>query len=281
MVLTSTVVLTILIAHRPAFAQSGAPDGKADEPARLAEAERACLEGNFQKGVEILTALYLISRHPIYLHNQARCYEQNGQYRLAAGRYREFLRKLRELPPEQVTAETQLTPDKVAALEAHTARLEQESPDRRPGAPPIDANAAAQPELLPPTVAATLPPSAPPAGAGRGGAGWRAAGTALMVAGGLGLASSVAAGLWVKKTEQEVAEASTRGGQTFDAGQYRTGERVARIATVGFIAAPLVAVAGALAYWRGATARNEARASLLVAPAFARGELGLHVALLY
>jgi hypothetical protein len=263
-----TAVLAGLLAPPPARAQPA----QDDQPARLAEAERACLGGNYQKGVEILAALYVVSRHPTYLHNQARCYEQNGQYRLAAGRYREFLRKLRELPPEEVTAETKVTQEKAAALEAHATRLEQMSPDRRPPAPEASA-----PKPAPEATVQRSPEPPPPSD--RGG-GWRTAGTALMVVGVMGLAGGVAAGLWVRRIEDGFSTASARG-ETFDAAKYRDGERAAKLATIGFVAAPMAALAGVLSYWRGASLRDRPRASLRVAPVLAGGSFGAQLALSY
>src|SRR5687768_6777534 len=87
----TAAVLVMASGPRPVVAEP-----ELDEGALLAQAEKACLEGNHQQGIELLVRLYLGSRHPAYLYNQARCYEQNGQYRQAAGRYREYLRKLDE-----------------------------------------------------------------------------------------------------------------------------------------------------------------------------------------
>jgi hypothetical protein len=245
-----------------------------DEAARLAEAERACLEGNFPRGIEILVALYLTSRHPAYLHNQARCYEQNGQYRQAAGRYREFLHKVGALPSSEDGGG--LTPDKVAAIEARAARLEQLATDAapaRPEPPPAPDPAAGSDRAL--ADGSMEQPAA-------AGAGWRGTGIALIAIGGLGLVGSGAAGLYAQRAERDISAASIQGGRAFDPDQYRAGERAARIATIGFIAAPAAALVGALLYWKGAPARAEGpQARVRVLPTLSVDGLGALVAVRY
>jgi hypothetical protein len=42
-------------------------------------AKKACLLGDYKKGIEILANLYLDTNDPTYIYNQGRCLEQNGQ----------------------------------------------------------------------------------------------------------------------------------------------------------------------------------------------------------
>jgi hypothetical protein len=238
-----------------------AADAAADEPARLAEAERACLSGNYQRGVELLAELYLTTRHPAYLHNQARCYEQNGQYRLAAGRYREFLRKLQDLPADQVSAETSLTPEKIAAIEANAAKLDRLAQDGDRGPAPVKAES--PPPLLRETAAT------PDAGGGLRVSGIVAISLGALAAGGGGLA-----GVLARKAEADISAASGRGNQRFDAALYDRGRLMASLATVGLIAGPSLVVAGALLYWRGAAARPSDRVALTLMPALSPGTVG-------
>jgi hypothetical protein len=268
------VAAAVLIHPSWLLAQPSTAEPGSDEAVRLTEAERACLEGSFQRGIQLLAELYLASRHPAYLHNQARCYEQNGQYRQAAGRYREFLLKLQELPPGARTEDTKLPAEKVAAIEARAAKLEQLGFASAP--PPAEPPPAA---TLVEREPAGPPPSVPSAG---GGAGWRGTGVALLALGGLGLAGSGVLGLRARQAERDISEASSQGGRTYDPDRYRTGERAARMATVGFIAAPAAAVVGALLYWRGASLRTrKERAHLQLLPTIARGGLGGLVAVSY
>lgn len=88
----------------PAPAPPASPSG-ANRQARDAEARKECLAGRWQRGVEILADLYVETSDPVLLHNQARCFEQNGQYGQAASRFREYLRIARKtLSPSEISA---------------------------------------------------------------------------------------------------------------------------------------------------------------------------------
>jgi hypothetical protein len=64
----------------------------ADKEAQERAARKACLSGDYAKGVEILSDLFLDTKNPTYIFNQARCYEQNNHCSEALGRFREYLR---------------------------------------------------------------------------------------------------------------------------------------------------------------------------------------------
>lgn len=66
-----------------------------DEPKERI-AHKACLSGNYQKGVEILSDLFVSTKNPTYIYNQARCFEQNGRCEEAINRFREYLRKAKD-----------------------------------------------------------------------------------------------------------------------------------------------------------------------------------------
>lgn len=70
-------------AYRP---HSGTPDA-VDRDAR-----KACLSGDYQTGVDILSDLFLDTKDPAHIFNQGRCYEGNERYAEAIGRFREYLR---------------------------------------------------------------------------------------------------------------------------------------------------------------------------------------------
>ena len=86
----------------------------------------------------------------------------------------------------------------------------------------------------------------------------------------------------VGDAEERISRDATRGGAAFDAGEYDRGERAARLATVGFIPAPVAVVIGALAYWTGASLRRaERRATVGFAPTWASGGPGGVLAVSY
>jgi hypothetical protein len=56
-------------------------------------AKKACLKGDPEKGVGILTDLFVDTGELTYIFNQGRCFEQNRRYEDAIGRFREYLIK--------------------------------------------------------------------------------------------------------------------------------------------------------------------------------------------
>lgn len=61
--------------------------------ARERAAKKACLSGDPNKGVDLLTDLYLDSNDPTYIFNQGRCFEQNRRYEDAIARFHEYIIK--------------------------------------------------------------------------------------------------------------------------------------------------------------------------------------------
>jgi hypothetical protein len=64
---------------------------------RKRAARKACLEGDYAKGVSILSDLFLDTHDAIYIYNQARCMEQNGRFADAVLRFQEHLRVATDL----------------------------------------------------------------------------------------------------------------------------------------------------------------------------------------
>ncbi len=77
-------VFPVLFISLPAFGQS--------RQAKERIARKACLDGDYAKGVGILSDLFLATMDSTYIFNQARCYEQNGRYESAIARFEEYLR---------------------------------------------------------------------------------------------------------------------------------------------------------------------------------------------
>jgi hypothetical protein len=65
---------------------------------RELEARRECLAGRYQRGIDLLAALFTETRDPNHIFNQARCYQQNNRPDEAISRFREYLRKAPKLP---------------------------------------------------------------------------------------------------------------------------------------------------------------------------------------
>ena len=73
----------------------------AADDAQERAARKACLSGNYQKGVEILSDLFISTKNPVHIYNQGRCYEQNDRCQDAIPRFREYLRKAKDASTEE------------------------------------------------------------------------------------------------------------------------------------------------------------------------------------
>ena len=82
------------------------PFARADsrEISRERAARKACLAGDYAKGVSILSDLFLDTSDANYIYNAARYLEQNGRFADSIFRFQEFLRvaaKLSDAVKEQ------------------------------------------------------------------------------------------------------------------------------------------------------------------------------------
>jgi tetratricopeptide (TPR) repeat protein len=66
--------------------QAGGKDTQRERAAR-----KACLAGDYAKGVSILSDLFLDTKDATYIYNQGRCLEQNGRFEDAVFRFQEYL----------------------------------------------------------------------------------------------------------------------------------------------------------------------------------------------
>jgi hypothetical protein len=110
-------------------------------------ARKACLTGDFKKGVDILTDLFLASGDLTYIFNQGRCLEQNHRYEDAIARFREY-----------VVKGTSLSAEEKADAEKHIAACQ--SYLGKPEAVPPPGPAAPLPPPPQPTIAAPSEPAA-------------------------------------------------------------------------------------------------------------------------
>ncbi len=88
------LIVLLTLVGAPAFAK-GKPSKTAEPTSKESqerEARKACLEGDYAKGVSILSELFLNSKNPTYIFNQGRCYEQSERYHDAVSRFREYIR---------------------------------------------------------------------------------------------------------------------------------------------------------------------------------------------
>jgi hypothetical protein len=105
----------------------GAGRARAQGDPRETEARRECLAGRYQRGIDLLAALFTETRDPNHIFNQGRCFEQNNRPDEAISRFREYLRKAPNLPPAEA-----------AEVQAHIRDCEkmksEQRAERSPGA---------------------------------------------------------------------------------------------------------------------------------------------------
>ena len=77
-------------------------DGQAEgNSAKVREARTACLAGDYTQGVRLLSELFVASKDPGFIYNQARCFEQNSRNQEAISRFKEYLRVAKRLTAEE------------------------------------------------------------------------------------------------------------------------------------------------------------------------------------
>lgn len=135
----AVLVLSVLLAASPALGSERRVQEKA--------ARKACLTGDYTKGVAILVDLFVETRDPVYIFNQGRCFEQNRRWEDAVGRFEEYLRAGETLS---------LKEEDKAAAKKHIADCRSRLPaDSNSG------QATTPPPLVPETVATPVPAPAP------------------------------------------------------------------------------------------------------------------------
>ena len=126
-------------------AMSGAARAQERDPREL-EAKKACLGGRPDRGIELLAEMYAETNDPTYIYNQGRCYQQNGKPREALTRFREYMRKARDM-----------SADDKALVQGYISELEQQEK-----AAAVDLSARPPADTQVPTVAAKRDEEAPP-----------------------------------------------------------------------------------------------------------------------
>jgi hypothetical protein len=123
------------------------PTQAATRAAQEREARKACLSGDYVKGVSILSDLFVDTKDTTYIFNQARCFQQNRHYEDALARFQEYLRAAPDIDAS----------DKAAA-EKHIADCQEllTKQNGHPATPPAPAtppepSKPKQPEMPPPS----------------------------------------------------------------------------------------------------------------------------------
>jgi len=154
-----------LLVITPARAQPADP--------RESQSRSDCLAGRFQAGVDLLSQLFVETGDANYIYNQGRCYEQNGKFTEAILRFREFLRKAKDLSAEEkaevnghiaecqtMKAEQDGTAVPAAAVPVKPPGPVTPATPLAPATPPTPAKPPAEAQIGPPVTNTPAPPAA-------------------------------------------------------------------------------------------------------------------------
>lgn len=119
---------------------------KEPSDAREMEAREAFAAGSYKHALDIYAKLYAERLHPTYLRNIGRCYQNLGEPERAISSFREYLRKAKDLTPEERTeVEGYIT--EMEDLQRKQAVAAQPQPEPQPIPVPVPAPAP-QPALV-------------------------------------------------------------------------------------------------------------------------------------
>jgi hypothetical protein len=148
------LLITTPLVTLTAAAARAAP---ADPDPRELEAKRLCDAGQVRAGVALLAQLHVETLNPLHVYRQALCFQHNSQDEGAIDRYREYLRRSRE-----VSARTRAWIEtRIRELEFHRRPLPTPAPSSSDEAPPAGLRPVPAPPTVPPDLTSTTA-SVPP-----------------------------------------------------------------------------------------------------------------------
>jgi len=244
----------------------------ANRQAQERAARKACLSGDYTKGVDILSDLFVELMDPNYVFNQARCFEQNRRYEDAIARFREYLR----------VAQGKLDAAGKAATEQHINECQEMLAQERGTSPPAtSAQPSSQPLSAistPPTETAPTPQPAPltvfqaepQPQLSSDGSGLRIGGAVLASVGVAGVAAGVLLNLKANAiiTDMEAHKDGYSSGENSDHKTYETA------AWVSYGAGAVCVVTGAILYGVGLKAKSRSSSNVAILPAVGLGQTG-------
>jgi hypothetical protein len=238
----------------------------ASKQARERAARKACLSGDYNKGIDILSDLFVETQDAVYIFNQGRCLEQAQQYKDAIARFQEFLRTdaVHKLKPEdKASAENHITSCKTSLAEQTPAPT---SP------PPVI--------VMPPAAPAPAPASEPapiivvrqepsPADTNPG-SGLRITGIVLASVGVAALGTGLGLNLLANKKISDME--STPNG--YSDGKNSSHDTTVTLAWVGYGVGAACIATGAILYGVGLSARSSSSDKVALVPTVGSGQAG-------
>jgi tetratricopeptide (TPR) repeat protein len=217
-------------------------------------ARMACLSGDYDKGVAILSELFVDTKDKTYIYNQGRCFEQNGRYEEAILRFREYLRKIRDTGgAPDADAERHM-----ADCEALQAKERGQEPDSTAPAPVASPTVPAQPEKV----------IQVPAKIERKGAGLRIAGISTAAVG----VAALATGLILNLKANSIADELESTTDNYQRSKESTRRSYKTFGWISYGIGAAGAVGGTILYLIGRSRSNEA--SLAFLPSVGPGGAG-------
>jgi hypothetical protein len=235
----------------------------ASKQSRERAARKACLSGDYNKGMDILSDLFVETQDAIYIFNQGRCLEQNQQYKDAIARFQEFLR---------TDAVRKLKPEDKASAENHIVACKQSLAEQvalTPVSPPpvvVTPPPAPAPEPAPVIISQpeTRPTDANP------GSGLRITGIVLASVGVAALGVGLGLNLLANKKISDM-ESKPDGYTDSKNSSHNT---YVTLTWVGYGVGAACLATGAILYGVGLSARSKSSSQVSVVPTFGMGQAG-------
>lgn len=255
---TSAILVAVALVASPALAGSR-------ETSRERAARKACLGGDYAKGVSILSDLFIDTKDATYIYNQGRCLEQNGRFADAVYRFQEYLR----VSGDSLSIKEKSESEKhIADCQAQLAK---QNPPAEPTAPvvttPIPAvGIPTQPSTAwPPVAIMEQSPQQP-----------TSKGAALRISGlataGIGIAGVVTGMIFNIKANNIADSYSTRGGYTPDKESNRSTYET--LGWVGYGVGSACILTGATLYFLGRSAGAAGMVNVALIPSVSAGTAG-------
>jgi hypothetical protein len=254
------IVASVLLANLAAASARAAPSRRAQERT----ARKACLAGDYVKGVSILSDLFVDTQDATYIFNQGRCFEQNLRYEDAIGRFQEYLRAGTNLKRADKAAAEKHISDCQELLAKQTARTAQ------PVVPPSPIVQEAPPPPAPappPPPIAIQRPAAKPSG---NGSGLRTAGIITAAAGGAAVIAGVILNVKVNSMASDME--STPGG--YSPSKESDRETLETLGWIGYGVGAACVATGAVLYVVGLRRRSGESGNLALLPEFGPARAG-------
>ncbi len=255
--LSSVAFVLVALATVPAFAAS--------KQAQERTARKACLGGDYNRGVNILADLFVSTKDPTYIFNQGRCFEQNHRYEDAISRFEEYLR----VPDAKLSGEDR------ASAEKHIADCKEKLPEQPskfapqvfvPSPPVAKEEPKPTPEPTPPVVVQHEREPAPASN----GAGLRVGG---IVTASVGVAAAVAGVLFNLKSNSMVKDMETNVA-AYSKDNDSLSKTYKNLAWVGYGVGAACIVTGAILYGVGLKAGASSSSNVAILPAIGPGQAG-------